>query len=199
MQSRERDSNSTERSLNLEKATKRDRQNLNDPNAVLVRKSVDSNQIAGNFYTALNSNFKRLDYRVFINHIGLWISKKKVFTYPDVMLVAGEPEYEGDCKDTITNPLIILEVFSESTKSCDRGEKFEIYRAIPTFQEYLLIDQNRIYIEQFFKLGKKEWMFCEYNQHDKVISLTSVEFQILLSDIYNKVNIKIDNSSSDTE
>jgi Uma2 family endonuclease len=72
------------------------------------------------------------------------------------MLVSGKPEYESDRKNTITNPLIILEVFSESTKHCDRGEKFEVYRAIPTFQEHLLINQNRIDVEQFFKLGKKE-------------------------------------------
>lgn len=192
MQARERDSNSTERYLKIEETTKRDCENLNESNAALVSKSVDGNQIAGNFYTALNSTFKRLDYRVFINNIGLWIPNKKVLTYPDVMLVSGEPESESDRQDIITNPLIIIEIFSDATKHCDRGEKFEIYRSIPTFQEYLLIDRERIYVEQFFKLGKKEWMFCEYDRNDKVISLTSVEFQILLSDLYNKVNIESD-------
>ncbi|WP_425432544.1 Uma2 family endonuclease [Hydrococcus rivularis] len=114
------------------------------------------------------------------------------YTVPDVMVVAGEPEYFNNRTDTITNPLLIIEVLSKSNQSYDKGEKFDAYRTIATFQEYILIDQNRIYIEQYYKTAKKQWTLYEYDEEDKTISLTSVEFQISLIDIYNKVEFEVD-------
>lgn len=108
------------------------------------------------------------------------------------MVVAGEPEYFNNRTDTITNPLLIIEVLSKSNQSYDKGEKFDAYRTIATFQEYILIDQNWIYIEQYSKTAKKQWTLYEYDEEDKTISLTSVEFQISLIDIYNKVEFEVD-------
>ncbi len=152
--------------------------------------STNHNQIAGNFYAELNFAFKRLDYRVFMGDVRLWISQQSIFTYPDVMVTAGEPEYYNDRTDTITNPVVIIEVLSKSTKTYDTGEKFEAYRTIPTFQEYILIDQTRIHIEQYSKTANKRWSLCEYDEEDSAIALSSVNFQISLSDIYNKVRFE---------
>ena len=66
------------------------------------------------------------------------------------MILAGEPEFFNNRKDVILNPQIIVEVLSKSTKGYDREDKFQAYRAISTFQEYLLIDQTRIHVDQFF-------------------------------------------------
>ena len=149
--------------------------------------STNHNQIAVNFSAELNFAFKRLDYRVFMSDVRLWIPKRRIYTYPDGIVVAGEPEYFNQRNDTITNPKAIIEVLSDSTKGYDRGGKFEIYRTIPTFEEYLLISQNGIHIEQYSKTANKRWSLQEYDEDDETIALTSVEFKISIADIYNKV------------
>ena len=152
--------------------------------------STNHNRIAGNFYAALNFAFKTEDYEVFMSDLRLWISKRRIYTYPDVMVVAEEPEYYNNRTDTITNPRVIIEVLSASTKGYDRSKKFEAYRTIPTFEEYLLLDQTRVYIEHFSKTDNKRWSFCDYDESDEVIALSSVSFEIPLTDIYNKVNFQ---------
>ncbi|NEP59646.1 MAG: Uma2 family endonuclease [Symploca sp. SIO2G7] len=166
---------------------------------IMAGGSTNHNQIALNFSTELNFAFKKLDYRVFMSDVRLWIPQWRIYTYPDVMVVAGEPEYHDNRKDTITNPSVIIEVLSPSTKGYDRSKKFEAYRTIPTFKEYLLIDQKRIYIEHFSKTDQKNWSFCDYDKSEqsimpsiepKAISLSSVSLEISLADIYNKVNFE---------
>ncbi|NET60636.1 MAG: Uma2 family endonuclease [Symploca sp. SIO2E6] len=109
---------------------------------IMAGGSTNHNQIALNFSTELNFAFKKLDYRVFMSDVRLWIPQRRIYTYPDVMVVVGEPEYHDNRTDTITNPRVIIEVLSPSTKGYDRNKKFEIYRTIPTFEEYLLIGEN---------------------------------------------------------
>jgi len=150
--------------------------------------SINHNRISGNFYAVLNFALRQQNYEVFIGDVRLWIPDRQIYTYPDVMIIAGEPQYYNSRTDTITNPLMIVEVLSKSTQGYDRQAKFEDYRTIPNFQEYLLIDQNRIYIEQYAKTGEKRWELRVHNTEDEAISLTSVPALISLMDIYNKVN-----------
>ncbi|HAX84844.1 MAG TPA: hypothetical protein DCY91_00940 [Cyanobacteria bacterium UBA11370] len=151
--------------------------------------STNHNRIALNFSTELNFAFKKLDYEVFMSDVRLWIPKQRIYTYPDIMIVAGEPKYYNDRTDTITNPQVIVEVLSKSTKGYDRRDKFQFYRRIPTFEEYLLIDQTKIYIEHFYKTNNKRWSFYEYDESDEAIALSSVSFQISIADVYNKVKL----------
>lgn len=72
-------------------------------------------------------------------------------------MVVVVPELERDLTDTITNPQLIVEVLSASPKGYDRSGKFETYCPIPTFTEYLLIDQIKIYVEQYSQTGNKHW------------------------------------------
>ncbi|MBW4674889.1 MAG: Uma2 family endonuclease [Desmonostoc geniculatum HA4340-LM1] len=161
--------------------------------------TVNHNQIALNLSTELNFAFKKRNYRVFMGDVRLWIVQKRTYTYPDVMILAGEPEFFNNRKDIILNPQIIVEVLSKSTKGYDREDKFQAYRTISTFQEYLLIDQTRIHVEQFSKTGKKQWALREYDEEDEAIALASVPFEIYLQDLYNKVNFEPVESEVDVE
>jgi Uma2 family endonuclease len=154
--------------------------------------STNHNQIALNLSSEFNVAFKKQPYRVFMGDVRLWISSKRIYTYPDVMLVNGEPEYFNKRTDTIVNPFLIIEVLSNSTKAYDREGKFEAYRTISTFQEYLLIEQNRIHVEHFFKTGRKRWLLSEYDEEDEAIALSSIAFQISLLDLYNKVSLELE-------
>ncbi|HEY9803313.1 MAG TPA: Uma2 family endonuclease [Leptolyngbyaceae cyanobacterium] len=153
--------------------------------------TINHNQLALNLSTELNFAFKKQNYRVYMSDIRLWIPQRRIYTYPDVMIVSGEPEIFNNRTDTILNPQVIVEVLSKSTKGYDREDKFQAYRTIASFQEYLLIDQTRIHVEQFSKTGKKQWNLREYDEEDEAIALVTVPFEISLQDLYDKVNFGV--------
>ena len=189
---------SPEQYLELEEAADYKSEYIDGQIIPMAGGSINHNQLTLNFSTELNFAFKKLDYRVFISDVRLWIPQRRIYTYPDVMVVVGEPEYDSDSPagtlrdrtDTITNPKVIVEVLSDSTKGYDRSGKFQAYRTLPTFAEYLLIDQTKIYVEHYYKTGNKQWSFREYDAEDETISFTSVPFQISLADAYNKVKLE---------
>jgi Uma2 family endonuclease len=160
---------------------------INGEIVLMTGGTPNHNQIALNLSGALNFALKRQPYRVFVTDQRLWIPRKRIYTYPGVMVVQGELQFQEGRRDTITNPLIIAEVLSESTRSYDKDAKFAAYRTIPSFQEYLLIDQYTMHIEHYFKTERKRWIFYEYDDADEILSLNSFSFQITLADIYNKV------------
>ncbi|WP_442957323.1 Uma2 family endonuclease [Phormidium sp. CCY1219] len=147
------------------------------------------NRIAGNLYAALDFALKLQPYDVFFTDRRLWIPRKRIYTYPDVMVVRGDLQLQEGRRDTITNPLVIAEILSESTRSYDKDKKFAAYRRIPNFQEYLVIDQYRIQVEQYVKSDRKRWMFVEYDATDESICLNAIDFQIALEDLYDKVEL----------
>ncbi|BAY79143.1 hypothetical protein NIES25_56260 (plasmid) [Nostoc linckia NIES-25] len=157
----------------------------------MTGRTPNHNQIAGNFYAALNFALKRQPYRVFVAEQRLWIPKKRIHTYPDVMVVAGSLEFAEGRTDTITNPLMIAEVLSKSTRSYDVDEKFAAYRSIANFQEYVLIDQYKKHVEHYYKTDAKKWIFSEYEDENSVLTLSSIQFEISLLDIYDKVDFEI--------
>ncbi|MBW4623323.1 MAG: Uma2 family endonuclease [Cyanosarcina radialis HA8281-LM2] len=181
---------SPEEYLELEEAADYKSEYIDGKMVSMTGGTTNHNQIALNFGTELNFAFKQQDYRIFMLDVRLWIPKKRIFTYPDVMIVVGEPEYYNNRSDTITNPQVIIEVLSKSTKGYDREEKFEAYRTITTFQEYILIDQTRIHIEQFSKTANKQWSLREYDEEDEAIALSSVSVQMSILDVYNKVKFE---------
>jgi Uma2 family endonuclease len=149
--------------------------------------SENHNQIAGNFYAVMNFALRQENYRVYMSDMRLWIPKRRIYTYPDVIVVAGESEFLNNRKDIITNPKVIIEVLSKSTESYDRGNKFIAYSTIPSFEEYLLIEQDTIYVAHYSKTDNKRWSLQQYDEEDERISLTTIPFEITLQDLYNKV------------
>jgi Uma2 family endonuclease len=103
------------------------------------------------------------------------------------MVVSGQLQFAEGRRDTITNPIIIAEVLSESTANYDRGEKFRLYRTIPTLQEYVLISQAEMHVEQFAKTADRKWILSEEDEENSILTLNSIQFQISFRDIYDKV------------
>jgi Uma2 family endonuclease len=145
------------------------------------------NLIIGNLATNLHGSLQN-PYLVFVTDQRLWIPDRKIATYSDVMVMAEPLEYQEGRKDTLVNPILIAEILSPSTANYDRIGKFASYRTIPSFQEYLLVSQDRRYIEHFYKEGDR-WIFSAY-EHDATISLTSFEIAIATSTIYNRINFE---------
>ncbi len=152
--------------------------------------TTNHNKLAVNFCRKFPWTIKEQDYEIFINDVRLWIPLTRRYVYPDIMVIEGQPIYQGTNQTVVTNPLVIIEVLSDSTQDYDRGGKFFFYRSIPAFREYILIDQYSYHIEQFAKNSKSKWELTEYDSEDSVLTLESVEFQIPLRDIYERINFE---------
>lgn len=152
--------------------------------------STNHNRLAGNVYIALNLALPEQEYDVFIGDVRLWVPKVRLYTYPDVMVILGKPEYHNNRTDMITNPQVIVEVLSKSTRNYDRGDKFAFYKSIPTLREYILIDQTKIKVEQYSKTENKRWLYCEYDEEDTALVFNSFQLEVPLSAIYKKVNFE---------
>ncbi|MBD1844253.1 Uma2 family endonuclease [Cyanobacteria bacterium FACHB-63] len=150
--------------------------------------TTNHNRISLNVAGKLNSVFVEQDYDVFIADVKLWIPQEQLYTYPDVMVVVGEVEYHNHRQDIILNPQAIIEVLSKSTEDYDRLGKFAIYRTIPSFIEYVPINQNRIQIEHFTKQAAKRWSLQDIDAQDQELQLESFPFAMSLDAIYRKVN-----------
>ncbi|MFM7437769.1 MAG: Uma2 family endonuclease [Snowella sp.] len=150
----------------------------------------EHNEIASILNAILRTNLKGKPYSIFIADQRLWIPEKKLYTYPDVMIVQRPIQLQIGRKDTVTNPIFIAEVFSQSTKNYDKDEEFSAYRTIPSFQEYLLIDQYSQHIEHYSKSGFNQWIFSEYNNSEDYINLTSISCKISLLEVYDDIEFK---------
>lgn len=111
------------------------------------------------------------------------------FSYPDVVIVCGEPEFLDERQDVIANPTVIIEVLSESTEAYDRGEKFASYQRRESFQEYVLIAQNQCSVEHYTRQERNLWLYERLDRLDARLSLPSAVCELALSDIYYRVNV----------
>lgn len=145
------------------------------------------NEITSILNAILRVGLKGKAYSIFASDQRLWVPQLNHYTYPDVMVVARPIELQSGRTDTITNPLLIAEVLSKGTRAYDRDEKFAAYRSIPSFQEYLLIDQYRLQVEQYSKTEANKWIFSEYSCMGDRLSLTSVAVEISLADLYENI------------
>lgn len=143
------------------------------------------NELMSIFNALLRVSLRGQPYSIFIADQRLWIPDFKIYTYPDVMVISRPVQLQEGRKDTVTNPLMIAEVLSQSTKNYDKDEKFAAYRSIPSFQEYLLIDQYQIKVEHYYKAQANQWVFSEYKTREDSVQLTSLPCEISLADLYD--------------
>lgn len=122
--------------------------------------------------------------RVFSSDQRIHMAVAATFTYSDCLVVCGKPEFDSDQKDNLVNPLLIVEVLSTSTQDYDRGKKFELYRTIESFREYLIIHQDRRFVEHHSKQDDGSWVLREYSGVDAVVAIPRLEMQISLRDLY---------------
>ncbi|MDB9304187.1 MULTISPECIES: Uma2 family endonuclease [Cyanophyceae] len=153
--------------------------------------TTNHNKIALNFCRKFPLTIAEQDYEIYIGDVKLWIPQYRIYTYPDIMVVKGQPIYQGTGTTTITNPLLIVEVLSNSTKNYDKTDKFKYYRSLAGFQEYIMIDQYSFAVEQFVKQTAGQWLFKEYEGENAVLVMDALDFQIALSEIYHRVNVEL--------
>ncbi|HLF44855.1 MAG TPA: Uma2 family endonuclease [Chitinophagaceae bacterium] len=120
----------------------------------------------------------------------IYIPDNLLYTYPDFSIVCGQTETPDVYTDNLTNPTVIIEIFSASTKDYDRGKKFHLYRSIKTLQEYILIDSTSICIEVYLRQADNSWRLTEFNQPIDSFPVTSFNLTLQLKDIYEDLRIE---------
>ncbi len=149
--------------------------------------SANHNLIVLNAGASLREQLKKKPCRVYPSDLKLRISATGLYTYPDISVVCGEPELESDGGDVLLNPVVLVEVLSDSTEAYDRGKKFEHYRMIPSLRHYVLIAQDRHSIDCFSRQADGSWNLTGCQTLDGKIELDAIETQLLAAEVYDKV------------
>ena len=139
--------------------------------------------------TALNNELDKgeKDCTVYTSDLKVKIASNNKRLYPDLSLTCGEAIYEDDRRTVLTNPILLIEVLSLSTKEYDKAGKFELYRSIPSFQEYMIVYQTVPKVQTWFKEAKDLWRIGNAEGMDSTITLHSIDCTIALKDIYRRI------------
>ncbi|TAE57888.1 MAG: Uma2 family endonuclease [Nostocales cyanobacterium] len=177
--------------LELENQSENKHEYLNGEIFEMTGGTTNHNKLALKIAAKLLAILEEQGYEIYIGDVKLWIEASNRYTYPDVMVVKDKAIYQGKNQTIITNPLVIIEVLSKSTANYDQGDKFDAYRRIPSFQEYILISQNEYYIKQFVKNEQGKWVLSDYRGESEILKLESVGFEISLKQLYQYVDFTL--------
>jgi Uma2 family endonuclease len=110
------------------------------------------------------------------------------FSYSDLVVICGEPEYPDAHRDVVLNPAVIVEVLSPSTEAFDRGEKFVRYQTYnPTLTDYLLVAQDQPRVEHFRRQSGGEWSYRMTVGLEASVEIASIRCTLRLVDVYDRV------------
>ncbi|MEO8211410.1 MAG: Uma2 family endonuclease [bacterium] len=158
----------------------------------LAGASLEHNRISKNITKSLNNQLNNKPCESFQSDLKIKEQSSGLFTYPDIVVICGEPEFYDKEKDTIVNPIVLMEVLSPSTEGYDRGFKFELYRKIKSLKGYLIISQKQISIEYFTRNADESWNLKEYNVKNQSIDIKSINCSLDLNEVYYNVKFNID-------
>jgi len=152
--------------------------------------SREHNLITTNIGAELNRQLRGKPCEAYISDMRVKVRQNGLYTYPDVVVVCDEPEFEDQEVDTLLNPTVLIEVLSRSTERYDRIAKTSYYRTIDSLTEHLLVAQEEIRLEQYVKQADGQWLLSEYLTLDAVVDLPSIECTLKLSDVYDRITFE---------
>lgn len=146
------------------------------------------NLVALNISAEIHGQLRARSCEVYMGDMRVRVSPTGLCTYPDVVVVCGEPEFLDDELDTLLNPSLIVEVLSPSTEDYDREGKFEHYRTLDSLKEYVLVSQDQVLVERRVRQGEN-WVSTEYRDTEATPVLEAIGCAVPLREVYAKVNL----------
>lgn len=144
-------------------------------------------RIVMNLSRELSARLKGRTCEPFATDLRVKVEANGLYTYPDLVVICCEQLFEDDRLDTLLNPTLIVEVLSETTERYDRVRKFDLYRALPSLQEYVLVSQSEPRVEQFLRQTEGGWHLRITTDPTAFVNLTSIACQIPFAEIYERV------------
>lgn len=167
------------------------REYFNGETFAMAGASRRHNQIVSNLTRVLGNQLADRPCSVYSSDMKVKIQKLNKYAYPDVLIVCGQQQFEDENEDVLLNPVVIIEVLSDSTEAYDRGDKFLHYQTIPSLAEYLLVSQKACQIEKFTRQSDNAWVYSQYREmgSDVEVELATVDCRLRLQEVYAKVHI----------
>lgn len=145
------------------------------------------NLIAANIIRILGNQLLDRPCNVYPSDMRVKVSATGKYTYPDVVVACEEEKFDDAEKDTLLNPVVLIEILSESTEAYDRGKKFQQYQSIESLTEYVLVAQDPYRIEQYVRQNSREWKYSEYRNAEDAVRINVIGCEMVLKDVYAKV------------
>lgn len=145
-----------------------------------------NNLIATNATIAIGSRLQGQKCEIYVNDMRVKLSPKHI-CYPDVVIVNGVPSFADNAFDTLINPTVVIDIFSKNTSFQDKTEKLECYLALASIREYLLVKEDEMRVEHYFKQNPKQWIYRIYDSREDVISVDSVNCKVSVAEIYAQI------------
>ena len=127
--------------------------------------------------------------QVYANDMKVRIRTADAGTYPDLVALCGERDFQDSRRDLLLNPSLIVEVLSDSTEAYDRGGKFALYRQIPSLRDYLLVSQHQVQVDLFTRGADDRWTLSDFTALTDTVPLASVACTLALAEVYDKVEL----------
>ena len=145
--------------------------------------------LSGAFHAILFMMFLNSEEEAYIlnSDYNIYVPKFDKAVYTDTFAVVGKKEFQQNSNRAVVNPTLIVEVASKSTERYDRSGKFRMYQSLPSFQEYVIANQDAPIVEVFYKISENEWKVTHYVGLDKTVKLISLNVELKMADLYRKV------------
>lgn len=147
--------------------------------------SATHNRITMNTINSLYTQLQHRSCTVYSSDMRVKIPEKQSYVYPDISVVCGQEQFADTGQEILINPVVVIEVLSPSTERHDRGKKFEMYRTIPSLQEYLLIAQDARRVDHFVRQADNLWTFASFAEQE--LFLPSIECTLTINTIYHNI------------
>ncbi len=145
--------------------------------------------ITGNIFATLKQKLKGKSCQPFGNDMRIHIEANTLFTYPDVSIVCGDIITLNNDEYNVLNPSVLIEVLSKTTKNYDRGDKFKLYRDIPTLKEYVLVDSESMNVEIFRLNVSNHWELEEYKNTAERFEIKTINTALSFAEVYEGIEM----------
>ena len=174
--------------LELERRTGERHEFVNGKITKMAGGSINHNLLTANIIHELKNNLDEMDNMyVFGSDQKVYLPEFNVYVYPDAVVICGTPIVSDKDSQAITNPLVIIEVLSPSTQDYDKIEKFNDYRTLPSFKEYVLISQDKAKVTTYFREENGTWSINDFRNIEDNVFFKSLDISVLMSKIYKRV------------
>lgn len=144
--------------------------------------------IVSNLVASLGASLRRSNCQVYCSNLRLLVCETGFYTYPDVLVVRGKPSLTDANSDILTNPVLLIEVFSESTENHDRGGKLHQYMRIPSLQEYLTVSQTEMLIDHHIRQPDNSWIVRELVPANGKVPIHCLSVELDFADVYQRID-----------
>ncbi len=150
------------------------------------------NLIVGNVVREIGNRLKGRPCETYPSDMRVLVSAAGLYTYPDVSVACGEPEFWDGKIDVLLNPVVIFEVLSDSTEAYDRGAKFALYQRLASLQEYVLVSQNTPRVETYLRQTGDTWLYSRVDGLNADAVLQTLSCRLPLPELYDRVTFAAD-------